>query len=198
MRATDFELRNQTLLHLLVVGAAFLTYAFQPDDVVWALVKGHTDRTLLERLVFAVGTLEICSSAALRTWARVHLRYRYADLLYLGRILFALGIGLLAPAAGAAILLVGEVILVVRLLNRERQLDPAVDTLHFLQPRKPAAWRDAFRQESSKWGLAFTMIAFTFTLKDRLAEVLASASVLLWFALNLRELRRSLGKKRNA
>ena len=42
MRATDFEYRRQTLLHLIVVGLAFLTYAFQPDDVVWALVKHHT------------------------------------------------------------------------------------------------------------------------------------------------------------
>jgi hypothetical protein len=88
-------------------------------------------------------------------------------------------------------------------VNRERHIAPAAmkhpDMPHFLQSQKPTATLlDAFRRESSKWGLAFTMIAFTFTLKDRLAEVLASASVLLWFALNLRELRRSLGKKRNA
>jgi hypothetical protein len=38
MRATDFEYRHQTLVHQLVV-AAFLAYAFQPDDVVSWLVK---------------------------------------------------------------------------------------------------------------------------------------------------------------
>jgi hypothetical protein len=204
MRATDFEVRNQTTLHLLIVGAAFLTYAFQPDDVVWALVKGHADRTLLERVVFGVGTLEIFSSAALRTWARVRLRYG-STCLYFGRIIFALGVGLLAPASGAAILLAGEGILVLRLLSRERENARATaipqhsERYHFLQPRKPKSnWPDAFRRESSKWGLAFTMIAFTFTLKDRLAEVLSGVSFLVWFALNLPDYFRSTGSKRNA
>ena len=41
IRATDFEYRHQTLLHLFVVGVAFLAYAFQRDDIVWVLVIGH-------------------------------------------------------------------------------------------------------------------------------------------------------------
>jgi hypothetical protein len=36
-----------------------------------------------------------------------------------------------------------------------------------------------------KWGLFLTMIVFTITLKDRIAEILAGVSVLLWIILNI-------------
>lgn len=137
MKATDFEYRHPTLLHLLVVGLAFLTYTFQPDDIVWALVRHHTTyRALLERLVFGTGALMIIGSATFQTWANAYCRpctvngtpslacdgpYRYVQCpLYLGRILFALGIGLLAPAVGTVILLTGEILLVLRLLALDR------------------------------------------------------------------------------
>jgi hypothetical protein len=73
MRGTDFDYRHQRLLHVLVVAAAFLTYALQPDDIVWALVKNHsTDRTLLERLVFGSGALMVLGSALFQTWATAY------------------------------------------------------------------------------------------------------------------------------
>jgi len=188
MRATEFEVRHQTLLHLLVVGAAFLTYSFQPDDVVWALVKGHTDRALLERAVFGVGTLLIFGAAALETWERICAHSGR----YLGRILFALGIGLLAPASGSAVLLIGEGALILRLLGRDGEGASAISS------QFGANWGDALRRETSKWGIAFTMLVFTVTLKDRLAEVLAGASFLLWFALNLPDFLRSRKVGRDA
>jgi hypothetical protein len=46
-------------------------------------------------------------------------------------------------------------------------------------------WKRAFRQESAKWGLFLTMIVFTVLLVDRIAEILALASLLLWLLLNL-------------
>src|SRR5271157_2696916 len=159
MKARDFEVRHQTLLHLLVVGAALLTYSFQPDDIVWALVKGHTDRALLERLVFGAGTLLIFSAAAFDTWARVYAVSRR----YFGRMIFALGIGLLTPASGTAILLLGEGVLILRLLGRDQ---PGIAPV---SRQIGGNWGDALRQESSKWGLALTMVVFTFTLKDRIA-----------------------------
>ncbi len=175
MKATDYEVRHQTRLHLLVVGAAFVTYAFQRDDVVWAAVKGHADSASLERVVFGLGTVLIFVSAASQTWAHVHIQYP----LYLARFAFALGIGLLAPVSGAVILLSGEGFLTLRLLARER-----VETC-------PVPLAEALRRESSKWGLAFTMIVFTLTLRDRLAEMLAAASLLLWVALNVPDFVRS-------
>jgi protein-S-isoprenylcysteine O-methyltransferase Ste14 len=221
MKATEFEYRHQTLLHLLVVGAAFLAYVFQPDDIVWAFVKHHTIyRALLERLVFGTGTLMILGSATFQTWANTYRlpqtnrsmrelsgdeSYRRVQhAFYFGRLLFALGLGLLAPISGTAILLLGEIILVVRLTNRENlwnesrrpyRRDGSSPPLRFGFPRSGANWKSALRSEISKWGLAVTMIVFTVTLRDRVAEILAAASFLLWAALNWPELIRD---RRNA
>jgi len=52
------------------------------------------------------------------------------------------------------------------------------------------------RKEASKWGLAVTMIVFTLTLQDRIAEILASVSVLIWFVLNMPDFMRSRGSKK--
>lgn len=218
IRATDFEYRHQTLLHLLVVGLAFLAYGFQRDDIVWALVKHHTVyRTLLERMVFGMGALQVLCSAALQTWAHA-CRFSAADVrvaapageetyrrledwIYVGRLLFASGIGLLAPISGTVILLVGEVSLVARLFVRNSNTTnlPALhrDGILVSLPRRlpahslSARWKYALRKEASKWGLAITMIAFTLTLRDRLAEILAGASFLLWLALNQSDFRRA-------
>ncbi len=43
MRATRFEFRHQTLLHLLVVGLSLVTYLADPDDIVWVFVRNHSD-----------------------------------------------------------------------------------------------------------------------------------------------------------
>ena len=47
--ATDFELRHETLLHLLLVLLAFLSYLLVLDDFVWAFVKDWSHPHLLER-----------------------------------------------------------------------------------------------------------------------------------------------------
>jgi hypothetical protein len=46
-------------------------------------------------------------------------------------------------------------------------------------------WKKAFRREPAKWGLFLTMIIFTVLLVDRVAEVLALASLGFWVLLNL-------------
>jgi hypothetical protein len=134
MRATDFEYRHQTLLHLLTVGLAFLTYVVAPDDIVCALVK-HPP--LIKRCSngWFLAREHIVRAALLETWASAyregaaanpsalranHGAGRYLQYpLYFGRILFALGLGQLAPALGTVILLAGESGLILRLLARE-------------------------------------------------------------------------------
>jgi protein-S-isoprenylcysteine O-methyltransferase Ste14 len=225
MKATDFEYRHQVLLHLLVVGMAFLTYAFQPDDIVWALVKRHgADRALLERLIFGIGALMAAGSAMLLTWASAYRNpastdgvsflscdgpYRHLQHpLHLGRLLFALGIGMLAPAWGTLVLLMGETFLVMRLIARgDEGTEPESEFLRQYRARVPrfwparhpyfppqglgADWKQAVCEQASKWGLAATMVVFTLTLQDRLAETLAGLSFLLWAALNLPHYLRS-------
>jgi hypothetical protein len=187
MKATRFEYRHQTLLHILLVGLALLSYLVQPDDIVWALVRYHSNSALLERIVFGIGAIMILSSAALDTWANAYPPAAHYPL-RLARLLLASALGLLLPLSGALTLVAGEVILVFRLFLRDREsaaaqhLEPSVRP-DFPVRRVSGAWEAAFRTAASKWGLAASMIAFTVTLQDRIAEIGAALSFLVWLAL---------------
>lgn len=177
MRATDFESRHQTALHQLIVLAAFLTYVADPDDIVWRFIKSSTgDVRLLERAIFAVATALFGIAAYLCTRSRTQTKSSSPRQRYIGEFLYAIALGSLAPLAGFLILGAGEAIRLLRLALRKDEI----------APREPVAWPQAFRLESVKWGLFLTMIVFTITLIDRVAEVLAGASVLLWLTLNAR------------
>ena len=199
VKATRFEFRHQTLLHLLVVGLAFITYLFAPDDIVWLIVRNSTHVHLYERALFALAALFIGVGATLCTWALAypepdlsaslpvasdgphgHLRY----LLHFGRLLYAIGLGSLTPVPGFVILIAGEALLVFRLMRRtetpENAVRPALPA-HNLVPN----WKKALRQESVKWGIFVTMIIFAIVLVDRIADYLVLASFLLWLFLNL-------------
>jgi hypothetical protein len=175
MKATRFECRHQTQIHLLLVGLAVLTYLRYPDDIVWALVRGHSDRASLERLAFGAGSLMLLGSAVLETWAVA--RSRLAALRP-ARILLALAVGLLLPLAGTLVLLAGEALLILRL-----SLSDAESPWHSRTTDR--VWGPAFRAAASKWGLAASMVVFAWTLQDRIAEIGAAGSVVLWVVLNV-------------
>jgi len=208
--ATEFEYRHQTLVHLIMVSIAFSTYFFDRDDITWELVRGLAHPHLWERLLFALATILIGVSTAMRTWARAQselpgpagasdLRegpYRYsAHPKQLGNFLFSIGLAFLAPLPGFVFLVIAEAIIFVRLARRESSL--AGSDSNARQPLEADAsipgfnadWGKAIRQESAKWGLFLTMIVFTVLLQDGLAEILAVASLAVWAVLNCGSLR---------
>ena len=176
MKATQLEYRHQTLLHLLLVGLSLSAYWLNPDDVVWAAVRGHSDRALLERLVFGAGAFMLLGSALLETWGNAY-QARYPK--RWARILLVLAVGQLLPLPGLVTLFAGESLLMVRLVLRDR---PAA-----VAPARVSAgsWGPAFRAAVSKWGLAVSMIAFAWTLQGRIAEIGAAFSFVIWLILNL-------------
>jgi hypothetical protein len=178
MNATDFEYRYQILLHLLVVGLGILTYFVSRDDIVWALVRDHSNNRFLERLAFGVGTVVLISCAVLETWANARPR---PGILLLSRLLFALVVGLLVPLAGTIVIVGGDALLVFRLFIRDHD---SAGVAGFRVRGAEATWGEAFRRAASKWGLAASMIVFTVTLKDRVAEIGGGISFLVWLALN--------------
>jgi hypothetical protein len=213
MTATDFEARHQTLIHLLIVGVAFLTYWIDRDDIVWTLVQGQTHPRLLERLLFALATLLIGVSTALRTWAGAYAErpasglatirrdgpYRYFRYpVEIGSLFFSIGLGFLAPISGFVALVAGETVVALRLIgweekSRRRVASQAGSLNEGQSPGSHAAsvagaphWKASLRQESGKWGLFLTMIIFTALLRDRVAEILAVLSLLIWMVLNWR------------
>ena len=212
MKANEWEYRHQRLVHLLIVGVSFLTYLVEQDDIVWVLVRGREEARLLERLLFAVATILIGAGAALMTWAGAYAappdsgrmppfhrtgpyrRLRYPQ--HVGTLLFAAGLGLLAPLWGFVVLLVSETLAVSRSIGFERYMNrtesagpvgpnvaQAVLSGGALREIAPL-WSNAFRRESAKWGMFLTMIVFTVLLQDRVAEVLAVVSLLVWAFLN--------------
>ncbi|SPE29692.1 membrane hypothetical protein [Candidatus Sulfopaludibacter sp. SbA3] len=182
MKATTFEYRHQTLLHMLLVGLASLSYLRNRVDIVWAIVRHHSDSSSWERLVFGFGALLLLASAALETWANApsHDGYRQQQM-RVARILLVLAVGLLLPLPGTIVLLAGETILILRLFLRG-EVGPA--DLPFQPCPTRVSLRSAFRIAASKWGLAASMIVFVCTLQDRIAEIGAACSVVLWLALN--------------
>jgi hypothetical protein len=198
MKATDFEYRHQTLLHQFIVAAAFLAYLIQRDDIVWQIVRNSAAPRELERSLFVFATFLIFVGAGICIWARAYRSpqsavgagsYRYrSQPRYLGDLLYAVGLGSLAPPSGFVILVAGEGLRLYRLTRHEDggaqnfQQNPSSISPPLARSliNDPALrWRMAFRQEAAKWGLVFTMIVFAITLKDRLAEMLAAASFLV-------------------
>ena len=54
MKATEFECRHQTLIHLVIVTIAFLTYFIDREDIVWSFLQGRLHSQLLQRIFFSV------------------------------------------------------------------------------------------------------------------------------------------------
>jgi hypothetical protein len=194
-KATQFEFRHQLLVHLCVVVAAWLTYLFDPVDIVWAFVGHRPNARALERLFFAFATVLIGAGAALRTWASAYdsskrqngsLRHHPNYARYAGSLLFTVGLASLVPLPGFIILVGGESILVLRLILLERSPDAAPVS----GPAPVPSLSSALCLESAKWGIFVAMIAFTMLLVDRVADVLILASLGLWLALNYGSLRR--------
>jgi len=197
VKATDFEYRHQTLLHLALVGLSLSTYFADRVDMVWRLVRSHSDSAFFEHVVFGIGAFMLLGSALLDTWANlrtpfsagakppalVALSSKYPQFpLRLARILLALAVGLLLPVSGAVILLAGETILVLRLFLHEQE---SISAPPLLSRCVAVSWGAAFRAAASKWGLTATMVVFAWTLQDRIAEYGAASSFLLWLILNV-------------
>ncbi len=209
MRATEFEFRNRWWIIFGVFCAAFGSDAVDHINSAQAIVEwiarrmGTTATDNQLRVIFAFGALLLVLAAFLRTWGtsylqadvmrdwRVHTERLLADgpyrfvrnPLYLGNILMALSIGLLASRTGFVILSVGMTIVVIRLLLREefellrdqgepyrRYCDAVPRLVPALFPRVPSAgdtpqWGQGIRAELMYWLMAFAMGAFAITLK---------------------------------
>jgi len=177
MKATNFEYRHPTLLHQFIVGAGFLTYLIDRDDIVWRFIRDTSAPRLWERSLFILATILIAVGAALCTRARaLHATQQQ----YLGELSYAIGLGSLMPLPGFVICVAAESLRILRLTRRvaAQPSEPTSQT----QPHR--YWGQAFRKEAVKWGILLTMIVFVITLKDRIAEVLAAASFLVGLLLN--------------
>jgi protein-S-isoprenylcysteine O-methyltransferase Ste14 len=225
MKSTDFEFRNRFWIFGLIFAVGFWPYALDRINVVQYLINitigensPHAD--LMIRCALAFATLLMLLTALLRTWATSYLRsdvmqdhdlraekvvasgpYRHLrNPLYLGNILMAFGMGLLASRVGFLVIVVGNLIFCLRLIGLEEsnlQKEQGESYREFcrrvprlwpsLQPRLPDSglkprWKQAFVGELFIWGFFAAVAAFAITLKAAVLWTTMAVCFILYIA----------------
>jgi protein-S-isoprenylcysteine O-methyltransferase Ste14 len=210
LAATDFEFKNRFWIIGAIFWIAFWSYGIDHLNAGVALtdwiarLRGAVATDSDYRWTFAVASLFAVLAALVRTWGTAYLNpevmvggsvhtsrlvadgpYRYVrNPLYFGNILLAIGFGSMASRLGCAILIVGMLGFVYRLILREeaglaanqgdgyRAYCAAVPRLlQALRPQAPSGngrpnWPDGFLGEAFMWVMAASLVAFTITLKQ--------------------------------
>jgi protein-S-isoprenylcysteine O-methyltransferase Ste14 len=167
----------------------------------WNKEVPHSD--LPAHLIYAAAALLAGAGATFLTWAKayrpfgddknqartaglsVHGPYRHLrNPEYVGYFLLLAGLSTFQSRLGAIVMLVGEMILLVRLILREETSLEQKYGEHFreycrcvpqlvpsIRPRAPAdnqlpEWKKALFDQAFQWGLVATLIAFACTLND--------------------------------
>jgi protein-S-isoprenylcysteine O-methyltransferase Ste14 len=209
-QATEFEFRTRFWFIFGIFWLGFLLYLVDPVNISVALSRlvlgGHPDETPSQfghavTVFFALGTLGVTLGALIRSWAESYLHssivhdrelhgeqlvadgpYRHVrNPLYLGNLLLAIGVGLLASRSGFLVISIGMWLFVYRLILREettllqsqgdsyrRYLAAVPRLLPSVTPRVPASgampnWLDGFIGELFMWSGAAAMAVFTAT-----------------------------------
>lgn len=214
-RATEFEFRHRFWLIAAFYFLTFESYRWDRVNISVALTRWMLGSavnvdvppaSMLLRALFILAAVIAGVAALIRTWAGAYLRsdvihdtalhsdslladgpYRYLrNPLYLGTILLAIGIGMLASRLGWVILVATNVIFNYRLIFREEsellrtQGKPYQDFLAAvprlfpaLRPRLPSSgmkprWREAFQGEFTFWIFFLAMAVFAATKNGRI------------------------------
>lgn len=238
MRATEFEFRHRFWFIFLMFWAGFSTYWIDHRNLGEALVLPFVPQQEIRPALHAVfwgAALLIGIAALVRTWASAYLEtervhdanlrtegvvadgpYRhFRNPLYFGNLLLAVGMGLLMSRLGFAIVVVGHLIFLLRLIGREesellatqgeryRAFFDAVPRLWpSLRPRVPAGglqprWLQAFGGETFFWLLFAGTAYFAATLNGRsILWVAVVGAVLYWITLIILKRQRSARQER--
>jgi protein-S-isoprenylcysteine O-methyltransferase Ste14 len=227
LMASNFEFRYRVWVIGAIFWAGFSLYTIDHKNSGHALaqslahLRGGTGSMPEHRAVFAAAAVMTVVAAALRTWGTAYLKpevmlsphlvasrlvadgpYRYVrNPLYLGNILLAIGMGLMASRLGFAVIVLGNAAFVFRLILREeveleasqgeayRAYCRAVPRLiPALSPRVASAggvpdYGAGLMGELFCWAFAVSVVVFAATLNQRLFYwVLAPAFVFYGFA----------------
>ena len=226
MRASEFEFRHRSWFIFLIFLLALGCYSFQRVNAVeWLLsvmglsgpVRGVFPASMAAHLFFAIGAAVVGVAAFIRTWGTAYLKtevmrdsvvrserlvadgpYRYVrNPLYLGSLMMAAGIGLMASPVGWLVLMAGLGTFFLRLIGSEELslLNNQGDSYRaYLQqvprlwpacrPRVPASgnrarWGQAVAGEIGMWALFAGLGIFAFTLDLKAFDIVVVGGVFL-------------------
>jgi len=235
MRATNFEFRHRFWFICLTYFVGFGCYNLDHLNATDALARWmfsrsdpHRDSLAARHAIqglFALSAVLVTAAAWIRTWGGAYLRtevvhdsavrteklvadgpYRHVrNPLYFGNLLLATGMAALASRTGVVVLILGNLLIVLRLIGREeaalvqsqgeayRAFLAAVPRLWpSLRPRLPASgtqprWFQAFLGEAWMWTFALNGFLFAWKLHSHLYYIVLWASggayFLMWFVL---------------
>jgi protein-S-isoprenylcysteine O-methyltransferase Ste14 len=223
MRASDIEFRGRFWFIGGIFWIGFSLYSIDHENAGVALAKrilgrsfdANSPATRPLHLIFAFAAFLCILCGLIRTWAAAYLRsavvhdhalhseklvadgpFRYVrNPLYLGGVLLAAGMGLLASRLGWFFMTFGLLLFYYRLIFREEAALNASQGESFraygaavprffpaLRPRVPASgakprWGQAFAGELFIWGFAFAVVAFAITLSVTIFWIVLGVSL---------------------
>jgi hypothetical protein len=185
---SPFGLQHPFLVHGIFVILCWLTYVFDREDVVWRFVKDSANPRLLEHLSFTLAAVCIAGGVSLGAWASGNhdgcagQTPRYIRRRSLGEILHAIGIASLLPLAGSVALICAEAMRSIhyaRCRITASALQP-VTPANAPGPRPSPLLRRILLRHIAGICAFLSMLAFSITLSDRMADALFAATALVF------------------
>jgi protein-S-isoprenylcysteine O-methyltransferase Ste14 len=214
MIASEFEYRYRFWMILLVYVLAYSFYNVDNLNVLYALVpwnQGVAQRDTLVRILYAAAALVAAGGAILLAWSTAYRPppanrdrtafsiagpFRYVrNPHYLSYFFLLLALGTFQSVLGFPVMLLGETILLLRLVGREELRLEQEFGEHFrlyerrvpcllpsLRPRfeddgQLPRWRQALWDQAFQWGFVATLLAFAFTLSDPIGYAFGGATI---------------------
>jgi len=214
MVASEFESRHRFWMMALVYGAAYAFYNLDHLNILYAVVPwnhGIPQKDMLVRVLYALAALLAAVGASLLTWSTAYRPpsadpdratfaiagpFRYVrNPHYFAYFLLILALGTFQSVLGFPLMLLGETILLLRLVGAEelrldqeygerfrRYAQRVPRLLPSLHPRfeddgQSPRWRQAFWDQAFQWGFVATLLAFAFTLSDPIGYACAGATL---------------------
>jgi protein-S-isoprenylcysteine O-methyltransferase Ste14 len=214
MVATEFEYRRRFWMIVLVYVAAYSLYNLDHRNILWSSVPGNLgnlQKDTLVRCLYAGAALLAAAGAVLLTWATAyrppsadvaHISFSTAGPFryvrnphYWAYFLLILALGTFQSIFGFPVLVVGEALLLLRLVGREELLLEeeygeryrryARQVPRFLPSLRPRVegdgqsprWQQALWDQAFQWGFVATLLAFAFTLSDPVGYDFGGATI---------------------
>jgi hypothetical protein len=204
-RTESFAVRHPFLVHGILVLLCWGTYAFDRVDVVWRFIRDSTHARMLEHLGFALAALFIGLGIWLGAWPSGNpIRWasdaRSIRRRSIGEILHAVGIASLLPLAGAVGLVVAEVIRSVHFAHlRASEIAgrstgapmsrPTIKSTRIRSTSGSAQPRGFLICHIAGISAFVSMLVFSITLRDRLADALFAVTALVFLVSRFINLR---------